>query len=78
MVKLTISTFAYEVLREHQYEDQEDNYEKLITMLKTYSQTAGTDINTDTHWATFLDEDLLVAKLKYPEVFKYITVRAIP
>lgn len=77
MYKLTISTFAYEILREHDYEDQEDNYERLVDMLKTYAKNAGTDLNTDTHWAEFEDNDLVLAQLKYPEVFKYITTRKI-
>ena len=78
MHKITISTFAYEILREHEYEDQRDQYERLIEMLSTYSQRAGTDHATDTHWAEIEDEDLLIARLKYEEVFKYLTVRRIP
>lgn len=71
MYKMTISTFAYELLRE------QDLHDRVVFMLTEFSQTAGTDINADYHWATITEEDFLIAKLKYPEAFKYITTRKI-
>jgi hypothetical protein len=69
MKELRISTFAYELLREL------NKHDDLTLMLKEFTHAHGTNFPLDYHWADITDEQLLLAKLKYMDTFKYITVK---
>jgi ABC-type phosphate transport system substrate-binding protein len=69
MKELRISVFAYELLKELG-KDQE-----LQSLLKEFTDNSGTNYQLDYHYADITDENLLMAKLKHNDAFKYITVR---
>jgi hypothetical protein len=69
MKEIRISIFAYELLKELGKD------EELQSMLREFTDNSGTNHQLDYHYADINEQDLLVANLKYPDPFKYFTVR---
>jgi hypothetical protein len=72
MKELRISTFAYNILAE--YLGAEHIYEELANMLLEYCPRGGTNKELEYHWADITDEDLIIAKLKHYDMFRFLTV----